>query len=274
MSEGQLKFTNRNSKIAVSSHQSQIANRKLQFYHINRKSQIANCSFITSIANRKFKLNPELKITQDGSHTLYVPSLDEHYHSHFGAITESKHIFVNAGLASLPSQRISILEVGFGTGLNALLTAIYAGERKININYTSLEKYPLDPVIVRQLNYGSLSGSNGRDIFEALHSSPWGATVSITEWFSLKKILSDLTIAGPEGLYDLIYFDAFGPDKQPEMWTMEVMSRIAAVTRQGSVLVTYSAKGNLKRMLKALGFEVSLLPGPPGKRVMTRAVKR
>ncbi|MRR19611.1 SAM-dependent methyltransferase [bacterium] len=219
-------------------------------------------------------MNPELKITQDGSHTLYVPSLDEHYHSHFGAITESKHIFINAGLASLPVGMVSILEVGFGTGLNALLTAVYAGEHKIAVNYTSLEKYPLDPEIVSHLNYGALSGTHGQELFDAIHSAPWGTAVRITEWFSLNKILSDLTIDGPEGLYDLIYYDAFGPDKQPEMWTMEVMSRIAAITRPGSVLVTYSAKGSLKRMLKALGFEVTLLPGPPGKRVMTRAVKR
>jgi len=219
-------------------------------------------------------MNPEIRITQDGSHTLYVPSLDEHYHSHFGAITESKHIFINAGLSSLASQRVSILEVGFGTGLNALLTAIYAGEHKINTTYTTLEKYPLDLEVVKQLNYGSLSGSHGQELFETIHTAPWGAVSAITEWFSLNKILSDLTIDTPEGLYDLIYFDAFGPDKQPEMWTLEVMSRMAAVTRQGSVLVTYSAKGSLKRMLRALGFEVTLLPGPPGKRVMTRAVKR
>ena len=219
-------------------------------------------------------MDSELKITSDGSHTLYVPSLDEHYHSHFGAITESKHIFIGAGLASLTSRNISILEVGFGTGLNALLTALYAGEHKIRVTYTSLEKYPLDPEIVQQLNYGMLTGSNGTELFEAIHSAPWGSPVPITEWFSLNKIQSDLTADDPEGLFDLVFFDAFGPDKQPEMWTEEVMRRIAAVTRPGSVFVTYSAKGSLKRMLRALGFDVTLLPGPPGKRVMTRAVKR
>jgi len=219
-------------------------------------------------------MNLELKITQDGSHTLYVPSLDEHYHSHFGAITESKHIFVEAGLASLSSPVVSILEVGFGTGLNALLTALYAGEHKVRVTYTSLEKYPLDAEVVQQLNYGSLSGSQGPELFESIHWAPWGAPVKITEWFTLTRIKSDLTKDDPTGLFDLIYFDAFGPDKQPEMWTEEVMRRIAAVTRGGSVFVTYSAKGSLKRMLRALGFEVTLLPGPPGKRVMTRAVKR
>ncbi len=219
-------------------------------------------------------MNPELKITQDGSHTLYVPEIDEHYHSHFGALTESKHIFINAGLASLEASAVSVLEVGFGTGLNALLSAIHAEENKIRVSYTSLEKYPLDPSLVRQLNYGPLAGSRGPQLFEAIHAASWGEQNAITEWFSLTKILSDLTVEDPAGLYDIIFFDAFGPDKQPEMWTEDVMRRIEAVTHAGSVFVTYSAKGSLKRMLRALSFDVTLLPGPPGKRVMTRAVKR
>ncbi len=219
-------------------------------------------------------MDTELIITRDGSHTLYVPSLDEHYHSHFGAITESKHIFINAGLASLSADTVSILEVGFGTGLNALLTALYAGEHNVSVSYTSLEKYPLEPSVVRQLNYGQLAGSNGPELFDAIHDAPWGAAIKITEWFSLIKTVTDLTTDDPHGVFDLIYFDAFGPDKQPEMWTEEVMGRIAAVTRSGSVFVTYSAKGSLKRMLRTFGFDVTLLPGPPGKRVMTRAVKR
>lgn len=219
-------------------------------------------------------MNPELKITQDGSHTLYVPELDEHYHSHFGAITESRHIFINAGLATLSGDTVSILEVGFGTGLNALLTALYAGEHNVSVSYTALEKYPLAPSVVQQLNYGQLTGSNGTELFAAIHDAQWGAAVNITEQFSLNKIVSDLTSDDPSGKYDLVFFDAFGPDKQPEMWTEDVMRRIAAVTGPGSVFVTYSAKGSLKRMLRSFGFEVTLLPGPPGKRVMTRAVKR
>jgi tRNA U34 5-methylaminomethyl-2-thiouridine-forming methyltransferase MnmC len=219
-------------------------------------------------------VNPEIKVTADGSHTLYVPSLNEHYHSHFGAITESKHIFIDAGLASLSGDTVSILEVGFGTGLNALLTAIHAGEYKTRISYTTLEKYPLDPSIVRQLNYGLLAGRKGQQLFDAIHDAPWGTLVNITEWFSLNKTITDLTTEDPRGLFDLIYYDAFGPDKQPDMWTIEVMRKIAAVSRPGTVLVTYSAKGKLKRILRELGFKVTLLPGPPGKRVITRAVKQ
>ena len=216
----------------------------------------------------------ELRITEDGSHTLYVPALDEHYHSHYGALTESKHIFINAGLASLKSHKVSILEVGFGTGLNALLTAMYASDNQVTINYITLEKYPIDPSLLFQLNYSTITGTESGELFEAIHDAPWEKPTKLTPWFTLEKRLMDLTSMSVEGLFDLVYFDAFGPGKQPEMWSREVMQKIAAVTHPGSVFVTYSAKGALKRILRALGFEVALLPGPPGKRVITRAVKR
>jgi tRNA U34 5-methylaminomethyl-2-thiouridine-forming methyltransferase MnmC len=218
-------------------------------------------------------MDTKLILTQDGSHTLYVPGMDEHYHSRFGALTESKHIFINAGLASLPPGEISVLEVGFGTGLNALLTALHAGREKIRVSYTTLEKYPLDPSLVSLLNYGTLTGEGGGELLRAIHKAPWNTLMAITEWFALEKRQTDLTAEAPSGVYDLVYFDAFGPDKQPEMWTEEVMHRIASATHSGSVFVTYSAKGNLKRMLRSMGFEVEHLPGPPGKRVFTRAVK-
>lgn len=215
----------------------------------------------------------ELKITDDGSHTLYVPSLDEHYHSHFGAITESKHIFINAGLGGLQRNELSILEVGFGTGLNALLTALYAEENKLKVRYTTLEKYPVEPQLVSELNYGSLTGKRGDELFTAIHAAQWDMPAQITEWFIINKILGDVTVYEIEGQYDVIFFDAFAPDRQPEMWSMNVLEKIAAVSRQGTIFVTYSAKGELKRNLRTLGFQVTLLPGPPGKRVMTRAVK-
>lgn len=219
-------------------------------------------------------MDTKLITTGDGSHTLYVPGMDEHYHSHFGALTESQHIFINAGLASLVSGPVSILEVGFGTGLNALLSATYAKKNKIAVSYTSLEKHPLDPSLVSRLNYGSLSGEGGQDLFNAIHEAPWNLPSRISDWFTLEKRESDLTTEVLTGSYDMIFFDAFGPDKQPEMWTEEVLRKITEVTYPGSVFVTYSAKGTLKRMLRSLGFEVALLPGPPGKRVITRAVKR
>lgn len=223
---------------------------------------------------QKAILKHEIRLTGDGSPTLYVPSLDEHYHSHFGAVTESKHIFINAGLAGISSNHISILEAGFGTGLNALLTALYAAEHQVNVHYTALEKFPLGRRVTEQLGYGKFAGGNGPEIYSAIHDAPWGETVPITDEFMLNKIVCDLTTDDLRGKYDIIYFDAFGPDKQPDMWTEEVLGRVAAVTHPGSVFVTYSAKGTLKRILKTLGFDVTLLPGPPGKRVMTRAVKR
>jgi tRNA U34 5-methylaminomethyl-2-thiouridine-forming methyltransferase MnmC len=219
-------------------------------------------------------MKAEIRITADGSHTLYVPDLDEHYHSHFGALTESKHIFIDAGFASLNSKKVSILEVGFGTGLNALLTAMHAGDNQVTVNYVTLEKYPVDASLLARLNYSLITGTGGRELFEAIHNAPWDSPVTLTPWFTLEKRRMDLTSMSVEGLYDLVYFDAFGPGKQPEMWTREVMQKITAVTHPGTVFVTYSAKGELKRTLKNLGFEVTLLPGPPGKRVMTRAVKK
>jgi len=219
-------------------------------------------------------MKAEIRITGDGSHTLYVQALDEHYHSRFGALTESKHIFIDAGLASLNSKKISILEVGFGTGLNALLTAMHAMHNQMTILYVTLEKYPVDHSLLSRLNYSTMTGTGGGELFEAIHNAPWEKPVTLTPWFTLEKRMMDLTSMSVEGLYDLIYFDAFGPGKQPEMWTREVMQKITSVTHPGTVFVTYSAKGELKRTLRDLGFDVILLPGPPGKRVMTRAVKK
>jgi len=219
-------------------------------------------------------MKADIRITGDGSHTLYVPALDEHYHSHFGALTESKHIFIDSGLASLNSKKVSILEVGFGTGLNTLLTAMHARDNQLTIRYVTLEKYPVDPSLLSRLNYSTMTGTDGLELFEAIHNAPWEKPVTLTPWFTLEKRMMDLTSMSVEGLYDLIYFDAFGPGKQPEMWTREVMQKVTSVTHPGTVFVTYSAKGELKRTLRDLGFDVILLPGPPGKRVMTRAVKK
>ena len=211
--------------------------------------------------------------TSDGSHTIYVPAMEEHYHSIHGAVQESSFIFTGNGFGACDADPVFILEVGFGTGLNALLTAIKAMEGTRQVFYTSLEKYPLEKELIGSLNYHLFAGKDGKVIFDNIHNSEWNKMVKITLNFNLMKIKTDLTIKKPEGLYNLIYFDAFGPDKQPEMWTPEIFSSISAVTRKNGILVTYSAKGEVKRNLKANGFEVSLLPGPPGKRQMIRAVK-
>ncbi len=211
--------------------------------------------------------------TADGSHTIYVPELDEHYHSVHGAVQESAFIFINNGFDVCNADPLSILEIGFGTGLNALLTAIKSMTGTREVNYTSIENHPLDTKIISSLNHYKFAGENGKEIFHQIHSSRWNLSVNICKNFNLKKIETDFTKEQPSGRYDLIYFDAFGPDKQPGMWTREIFTSISAVTNKNGIFVTYSAKGEVKRNLKACGFDVTLLPGPPGKRQMISAVK-
>jgi tRNA U34 5-methylaminomethyl-2-thiouridine-forming methyltransferase MnmC len=217
-------------------------------------------------------LNQIIK-TSDGSHTIYVPGLNEHYHSIHGAVQESDFIFLRNGFDICRVSPLNIFEVGFGTGLNALLTAIRSMGGDRLVNYTSIEKYPLDEDTIRSLNYHLYAGPEGQRIYEAIHSSPWNIRVNICTNFTLKKIKGDFTKEILSEMYDLIYFDAFGPDKQPEMWTSQIFAGIAAATRKNGILVTYSAKGEIKRRLKDSGFQVSLHPGPPGKREITRAIK-
>jgi len=215
----------------------------------------------------------QIIITGDGSHTLYIPELGEHYHSIHGAVQESNFIFIGAGFEYCSADPLNIFEVGFGTGLNALLTAMRSRSGKREVNYTTIEKYPLEAAISRSLNHNLFAGESGKELSYLIHSSPWGEWINICRNFSLLKIEEDITVTHPRGTYDLIYFDAFGPDKQPEMWTPEVLGSIASITKEKGILVTYSAKGEVRRNLKACGFEVTLLPGPPGKRQIIRAVK-
>jgi tRNA U34 5-methylaminomethyl-2-thiouridine-forming methyltransferase MnmC len=211
--------------------------------------------------------------TSDGSHTIYVPELDEHYHSIHGAVQESEFIFIKNGYEFCTANPVSILEIGFGTGLNVLLTAIKNLAVDRSVDFTSVEKFPLDENTVKLLNHHKYAGENGKEIFDQIHSSPWNKKINLFSNFYLTKLKIDITKEMPDGLFDLIYFDAFGPDKQPGMWTAEIFNLISGITKKDGVLVTYSAKGEVKRNLKASGFEVSLLPGPPGKRQMIRAIK-
>jgi tRNA U34 5-methylaminomethyl-2-thiouridine-forming methyltransferase MnmC len=215
----------------------------------------------------------KLIITADGSHTIYVPELNEHYHSIHGAVQESAFIYINNGFDVCLSNPLNVFEVGFGTGLNALLTAIRSLSGKREINYTSIEKYPVEQALLNSLNHYLFTGKEGKEIFESIHSSTWNKKVNICKNFNLKKINGDFTTENLSEKFDLIYFDAFGPDKQPEMWTKELFTAIASITNKEGIFVTYSAKGEVKRNLKACGFDVTLLPGPPGKRQIIRAVK-
>jgi tRNA U34 5-methylaminomethyl-2-thiouridine-forming methyltransferase MnmC len=225
------------------------------------------------LTNQILKLNPELVITADGSHTLFVKELNEHYHSVHGAIQESSIIYIQNGYKFCTADPVNIFEVGFGTGLNALLTAIQSRNEKRTINYTSIEKFPLPENIIMSLNHFLYAGENGKNVFNSIHSAKWNDATRIHGNFFLKKITGDITVDRIEGIFDLVYFDAFGPGKQPEMWTKEVFGKIAETTRKNGVLVTYSCKGEVKRILRSCGFDVFLLPGPPGKRQMIRAIK-
>ncbi len=211
--------------------------------------------------------------TGDGSHTIFVPELNEHYHSIHGAVQESMHIFINSGFDFCKANPVNIFEAGFGTGLNALLTAMRSINGDRVVNYTSIEKHPLPDYIINSLNHFVFTGKEGKKIFDTIHSTGWNYPQIICDNFILNKIKGDLTSDDISGSYDLIYFDAFGPDKQPEMWTLDIFKKISDITVTNGILVTYSAKGEVKRNLKYCGFEVTLLPGPPGKRQIIRAVK-
>lgn len=219
----------------------------------------------------------EIRQTKDGSNTLYVPALDEHYHSVHGALQESQHVFIKHGLEHVLQFRkdIKILEVGFGTGLNAILTYPFALAQKAFVQYDTLEKHPLQENVVEQLHFDNvILNPELQDVFRLMHKAPWNEPVDLIPYFTLQKIHETLEeFVAPQAYYDLIYFDAFAPEKQPELWSDEMFRKLYKATRPGGVLVTYCAKGSFKRSLKAAGFEVEALPGPPGKREMTRGLK-
>ena len=215
----------------------------------------------------------KLILTEDGSHTLYVKDLDEHYHSTHGAITESRHIFIEAGFLRLNKRNIHILEMGLGTGLNAFMTLIEAHKTSTIINYTGIEKFPLSVSDTKILNYPDFFPEKFRRTFNAIHEGPWNETFSPSEYFHLTKVKVDLCDYQIERSADLVYYDAFAPDKQPELWTPEIFRKIHKILSPGGILTTYAVKGEVRRALVSAGFKTEKLPGPPGKREMLRAWK-
>lgn len=213
--------------------------------------------------------------TEDGSATLFVPELNEHYHSVKGAHTESQHIFIEMGLKEISTPDPQILEVGFGTGLNALLTLEEAERSQRRIHYTGVELYPLDWQEVEVLHYSD------NPLFEKIHQAPWNEDVNITEHFILHKLQADLTKDGSPFFangamlkYDGVYFDAFAPEKQPEMWSENLFKKLYEALHPNGILTTYCAKGVIRRLLQTIGFTVERLPGPPqGKREILRGRK-
>lgn len=218
-----------------------------------------------------------LVTTSDGSHSIYLPSLNEQYHSTHGALQESQHVFIDHGYAlaqPLPPRRLRLLEVGFGTGLNALLTWVRAERERLPVSYTTLEAYPLPPEFAERLNYPSRINAPGVDaVFAALHDGSWGVPKSFGTYFTFLKLHIRLQDFQPNAFFDLIYYDAFSPNVQPELWTREIFDGLSHRLPDGGLLLTYCAKGQVKRNLRAAGFIVEELPGPPGKREITRAYK-
>lgn len=215
----------------------------------------------------------EFIITEDGSHTLFAPAISETYHSVHGAVQESLHVFIQTGLRMHTKKNISILEIGFGTGLNAFLSMLEAQQSQLHINYTTLELYPIPTERALFLNYPEVIAPDKKSWFEYLHNSSWGNWNMLTENFSLQKVNTDFTKYSPESEYDLVYFDAFSPEKQPEMWTFELFEKIYQHCNSGAILTTYCAKGAVRRALQQAGFTVERIPGPPGKREILRATK-
>ncbi len=219
-------------------------------------------------------LHMQLFLTEDGSHTLYSELVEECYHSIHGAIQESNHIFMDSAWNCCRKPELNIFEVGFGTGLNAFLTLCQAGEERKKVYYTSVEYYPLEVVTARKLNFAAQINPAYEDLFVKMHESPWNEPVEITPFFVLNKIQGDFTALELENSYDVIYFDAFSPDKQPDMWAQERFEMLYNHTAPGGVLTTYCAKGMVRRAMQAAGYQVERLPGPPGKREILRAVRR
>ena len=215
--------------------------------------------------------------TSDGSHSLLNTDLNETYHSNHGALQESIHVFINHGLKFLietySPNSVNIFEVGFGTGLNALLTLQQSINSDIIFNYTSIEAFPLEKDIWSELNYGSAVGM--QEQFKQLHEAVWNTWVEINPNFRLRKLNDTLQEISLENeAFNLIYFDAFAPSKQPEMWEMRILQKMVQIMTTKSVFVTYCAKGQLKRDLKSLGLDIETLTGPPGKKEMVRGLKK
>ena len=223
-----------------------------------------------------FNMQLQIINTKDGSQTLYIPEMEEQYHSVNGATTESKYVYLEKGYLFSKSKNPTVFEVGFGTGLNCLLTAILAEKHKRPTVYYSIEKYPLEKNIIQQLKYGESISTEAQIIFDKIHSCKWNTEVKISQYFSLIKLQSDLITDDLEEIKncDVIYFDAFGPDKQPQMWQPEIFRKIYSITATNGVFVTYSAKGEVRRQLTKSGFEMERIPGPPGKIQMLRGIKK
>ncbi|MFB0938365.1 MAG: tRNA U34 5-methylaminomethyl-2-thiouridine-forming methyltransferase MnmC [Candidatus Azotimanducaceae bacterium] len=216
----------------------------------------------------------EIIITDDGSTTIHIPEWNEQYHSIHGAIQEAYHVFIKKGLSLFKNRNASIMEIGFGTGLNCFITYLEAEKYNLNIDYVGVEAYPISDEELRSLNYISeLNATKNKEVFERIHSLSWNEKHVFSNDFSLTKRQQLFEDIDDENRFDLIYFDAFGARVQPELWNELIFKKMYDSLRINGVLVTYSAKGSVRRAMQSVGFKVERLEGPPGKREMLRAIK-
>lgn len=223
--------------------------------------------------------------TADGSKTIHLVDWNEHYHSIHGAIQEAKHVFIKHGLlffkdtvvissaVEKSSQPIHILEIGFGTGLNAYLTFLESEHLNVSIDYTGVEAYPITSEELQALNYSEALNVDSDEVFQRMHHVTCEEKHTLASYFSLTKQTKFFSDINDQELYDIIYFDAFGARVQPELWTEAIFQKMFIALKPNGILVTYSAKGSVRRAMLAVGFQVEKLPGPPGKREMLRAIK-
>ena len=217
----------------------------------------------------------EIIITSDGSTTIHLPEWNEQYHSKHGAIQEAYHVFIKNGLKACSNAKITILEIGFGTGLNSFITYLEAQKTNLIIDYVGVEAYPVNEVEIEKLNYvDELQAKNFAEDFSLMHSLSWNIKHDLTKTFSLTKREQFFDTIEDEDAFNLIYFDAFGARVQPELWTVKIFQKMYNALKLKGILVTYSAKGSVRRAMQEVGFEVERLPGPPGKREMLRGTKK
>jgi tRNA U34 5-methylaminomethyl-2-thiouridine-forming methyltransferase MnmC len=223
----------------------------------------------------------KIQLTEDGSSTIYIPEMGETYHSTHGAIQEANHVFLKHGIETLnrtstssESSGISVFEMGFGTGLNALLTSKFANDNQVEVVYKGIEAFPVEQDLVKSLNYVEEIGGESMNDFETIHSSDWNVEQQVNPYFKLTKIHEKIEdfVPFPNSI-DIVYYDAFGPKAQGEIWEKTILEKMYLMLKPNGLFVTYCAMGQFKRDLKAIGFKVEGRPGPPGKREMTIATK-
>lgn len=229
--------------------------------------------------NIKSTKNRKIVNTKDGSSSIYLPEWNESYHSSHGAIQEAYHVYIANGLKHWTSlhptkKEIHILEIGFGTGLNAFITTVESAKLNLQVKYSGMEAYPVEESILEELNYSALIAAGKKiEVYRKMHALPWESYEELTPVFQLRKQQLMFDQLQEENTYDLVYFDAFGARVQPELWTEAIFSLMYKAMKKQGVLVTYSSKGSAKRAMQAVGFSIEKLQGPPGKRHMLRATK-